>query len=60
MKITERMRICILKNKYDGVENVTCSFGLASLQKNDNTDYNLFLDVVRWAETNSEGIIGGK
>jgi diguanylate cyclase (GGDEF)-like protein len=36
--ITERMRICIQKNKYDGVKNVTCSFGLVSLQNNENTE----------------------
>ncbi|MHC6179994.1 GGDEF domain-containing protein [Clostridium sp. JNZ X4-2] len=37
-EITERMRICILENKCGGVENVTCSFGLVSLQKNENTE----------------------
>jgi diguanylate cyclase (GGDEF)-like protein len=38
MEMTERMRICIQKNQYDMVEDVTCSFGLASLQKNDNVE----------------------
>ncbi|WP_039653467.1 GGDEF domain-containing protein [Clostridium tyrobutyricum] len=36
LEITERMRICILKNKCDGVEDVTYSFGLVSLQKNED------------------------
>jgi PleD family two-component response regulator len=32
------MRICIQENKYDKAENVTCSFGLVSLQKNDDAE----------------------
>lgn len=35
MEITERLRILIEKNKYGIVENVTCSFGLVSLKKNE-------------------------
>lgn len=38
LEITERMRIGILEKKYDKVENVTCSFGLVSLQKNETTE----------------------
>lgn len=38
LEITERMRSCIQKNKYGMVENVTCSFGLVSLQKNENIE----------------------
>ncbi|MCH3964667.1 MAG: GGDEF domain-containing protein [Clostridium sp.] len=37
LRITERIRVCILKNKYDRIDNITCSFGLVSLQKNENT-----------------------
>jgi diguanylate cyclase (GGDEF) domain len=38
MEMAERMRICIQENKYDKAENVTCSFGLVSLQKNENAE----------------------
>jgi diguanylate cyclase (GGDEF) domain len=37
-EITERMKSCIQESKYDRVENVTCSFGLVSLRKNENTE----------------------
>lgn len=37
-EMTERLRICIQKNKYNKVENVTCSFGLVSLQKNEDSE----------------------
>lgn len=37
LKIIKRIKICVLKNKYDKVKNVTCCFGLVSLQKNENT-----------------------
>jgi diguanylate cyclase (GGDEF)-like protein len=38
LEITERVRICIRENKAEGVENVTCSFGLVSLEKNENAE----------------------
>jgi diguanylate cyclase (GGDEF)-like protein len=38
MEMTERIRICIQKNKHDIVGNVTCSFGLVSLQKSENAE----------------------
>lgn len=38
MEMTERMRICIGASKYDAVENVTCSFGLVTLHKNENAE----------------------
>ena len=38
LEITERIRSCIQKSKYDKVENVTCSFGLVSLWKNESTE----------------------
>lgn len=38
MEMTERLRTFIEKNKYRSVENVTCSFGLVSLQKNENAE----------------------
>lgn len=38
MEMTERMRICISKIKYDKVENITCSFGLAELQENESAE----------------------
>ena len=37
-EITERIRISIQNSKYNDIENVTCSFGLVSLQKGDNTE----------------------
>ncbi len=36
IEIMERMRICIQDNKYDEVENITCSFGLVTLRENEN------------------------
>lgn len=36
LEMAERMRVCIEENKYGSVENVTCSFGLVSLQKNED------------------------
>ncbi|MGE4284588.1 MAG: GGDEF domain-containing protein [Clostridia bacterium] len=38
MEMMERMRICIQNNKYDKVENITCSFGLAALRENENAE----------------------
>ena len=38
MEITERLRIYIQKSKYDRLVNVTCSFGLVSLQNNENAE----------------------
>lgn len=38
LEITERIRDCIQKSKYDKVKNVTCSFGLVSLRKNESTE----------------------
>jgi len=38
MEITNRMRICIQNNKYDKVENITCSFGLVELRQNENAE----------------------
>ncbi|HEX3029156.1 MAG TPA: GGDEF domain-containing protein [Clostridia bacterium] len=37
MDITERMRISIQETQYEEVGKVTCSFGLVSLQKDENT-----------------------
>lgn len=36
--MTERMRDCIQKNKYAEDENITCSFGLVSLQKSEDAN----------------------
>lgn len=38
MEMTERMRSYIQKNKYTIAENVTCSFGLVMLKKNENEE----------------------
>ena len=38
MKIMEQMRANIQKNKFGKVENITCSFGLVSLRKNENAE----------------------
>lgn len=38
MEITERLRIYIQKSKYDRLVNITCSFGLVSLQNNENAE----------------------
>lgn len=38
IEMTERMRIYIQKNEYDEVKNVTCSFGLVSLRKNESAE----------------------
>lgn len=38
MEMTERVRICIQKSKYDVSESLTCSFGLVSLQRSENAD----------------------
>jgi two-component system, cell cycle response regulator len=36
--MTERMRVCIQKNKYGEAVNITCSFGLVSLQKDEDAE----------------------
>jgi two-component system cell cycle response regulator len=36
-EIAERMRKYIRNNLYDSVENITCSFGVATYEKNDTT-----------------------
>ncbi|MGI5912425.1 MAG: GGDEF domain-containing protein, partial [Syntrophomonadaceae bacterium] len=33
--MAERMRICIRNNLYDPVKSITCSFGIAALEKDD-------------------------
>jgi diguanylate cyclase (GGDEF)-like protein len=38
MEMMERVRICIQNNKYNIVENITCSFGLVKLRKNENAE----------------------
>lgn len=38
MEITERIRICIQTNAYYKEENITCSFGLVVLGKNENAE----------------------
>jgi diguanylate cyclase (GGDEF)-like protein len=38
MEMADRMRICIQENKYDKAENITCSFGLAALRKNEKAE----------------------
>ena len=38
VEITERIRIFIEKSKYDKVENVTCSFGLVTLRKDEDAE----------------------
>ncbi len=37
-EITERIRICVQNDIYDEVENITCSFGLVALRRNENSD----------------------
>jgi PleD family two-component response regulator len=34
----ERVRICIQNNQCDEVENITCSFGMVALRKNENAE----------------------
>jgi diguanylate cyclase (GGDEF)-like protein len=38
MEMMERVRICIQNSKYNKVENITCSFGLVTLRKNENAE----------------------
>jgi diguanylate cyclase (GGDEF)-like protein len=38
MDMMERVRFCIQNNKYDKVENLTCSFGVVTLRKNENAE----------------------
>nr|WP_246169685.1 GGDEF domain-containing protein [Alkalibaculum sporogenes] len=38
MEMMERMRLCIQNSKHYKGENITCSFGLVTLRKNDNAE----------------------
>ena len=38
MEMSERIRMCIQTNKYDNVESITCSFGLVTLNKEENSE----------------------
>ena len=35
----ERMRVCIQNERHGNVENITCSFGLVELRKDDNSEF---------------------
>lgn len=37
-EMAERMRVCIRNNLYDPVKNVSCSFGVAALKKDETAD----------------------
>lgn len=42
MEITEQNGICIENNKNDKVENITCSYGLVALRKDEDSEALLY------------------
>lgn len=37
-EMMERIRVCVQNNKYNDIEHITCSFGVAALRKNENAE----------------------